>query len=52
MNKVFNPFHIREVENDMVEVWDGPPDDVESEFICQIHKSLVAGLIKTLQMLT
>jgi hypothetical protein len=52
MNKVFDPFHIKEVENDMVEVWDGPPEDVESEFIYKIHKSLVAELIETLKMLT
>jgi hypothetical protein len=51
MNKVFDPFHIKEVENDMVEVWDGPPEDVESEFIYKIHKSLVAELIETLKML-
>lgn len=47
--KVFNPFQTRIVKGDIVEVWEGKPGEAESEFVCSIQQTLVAGLIQALQ---
>ena len=38
-----------QVENEVVKVWLGKPDDPESEYVMDIHRSYIPELIHTLR---
>jgi hypothetical protein len=50
MSKItMNPFEVRQVGSDLVEVWNGAPGAAESEFVCCVNIQLVPQLIATLR---
>jgi hypothetical protein len=50
-NKNQDPFFYTQVENEIVSVWLGPPDDPESEYVMSIHRFYIPELIHTLRNL-
>jgi hypothetical protein len=45
-----NPFYTQ-IENEVVRVWLGQPDEPESEYVMDIHRSYIPELIHTLRNL-
>jgi hypothetical protein len=43
-----NPFHFR-FTDDIVNVWLGHPDDIESDFVLQLHKDYLSSFIAVLR---
>ncbi len=50
-NKNQDPFFYTQIENEIVSVWLGPPDDPESEYVMSIHRFYIPELIHTLRNL-
>lgn len=44
-----NPSFYTQIENEVVKVWLGKPEDFESEYVMSIHKSYIPELIYTLR---
>jgi len=46
--KSSNPFDFR-FKDDILNVWLGHPDDIESEFVLQLHKDYLSSFIAVLR---
>ena len=46
-----NPTFYTQIENEVVRVWLGEPDDPESEYVMSIHRTYIPELIHTLRNL-
>lgn len=47
-SKTFNSFEFR-LNDEVVSVWLGSPDDIESEFVLRVHKYYLPELISILR---
>ena len=50
-NQDNNPSFYTQIENEVVRVWLGQPDEPESEYVMDIHRSYIPELIHTLRNL-
>jgi hypothetical protein len=46
-----NPIFYTQIENGVVQVWLGEPDEPESEYVMGIHRTYIPELIHTLRNL-
>lgn len=46
-----HPTFYTQIENEVVRVWLGEPDDLESEYVMSIHRTYIPELIHTLRNL-